>query len=121
MNKGKPPFVGPDQDSLYDAILKGVFSIPQKFSVDLADICKKLISVDVKKRLGCSNGKSDDIKKHKWFELVDWKSLFYQTVPSPYVPKVVNPLEIAFKDLNKIEKPLKISKTNKFKNEFNDF
>ena len=121
MNKGKPPFFGSDQESLYEAIKKGDFSLPQRFSTELSDICKKLILVDVKKRLGCSKGKSNDIKKHKWFELVDWQSLFKQTKPSPYVPKLVNPMDIAFKDLNKEEKPLTISKTNKFKNEFENF
>jgi hypothetical protein len=95
--------------------------MPEKFSIDLSDICKRLIVVDVKKRLGCSGGKSKVIRKHKWFELLDLESLFNQTMPSPYVPKVVDPLDIAIKDMNKEEKPLKISKTNKFKNEFNDF
>ena len=95
--------------------------VPEKFSIHLSDICKRLIVVDVKKRLGCSGGKSKDIRKHIWFEEVDLESLFHQTTPSPYVPKVVDPIDIAYKDLNKEEKPLKISKTNKFKNEFNDF
>ena len=95
--------------------------MPKKFSSNLADICKKLINIDVNKRLGCLSGKSNDIRNHRWFDLIEWHNLYKQTYPSPFVPKYVHPLDIAFKNPNKLEEPLKITKINQFKKEFIDF
>jgi serine/threonine protein kinase len=128
-NRGKPPFSasgtgsGSNLNSLFDSIRKGLFKIPKQFSLNLADICKRLIEVNVSKRLGCLKGESDDVKRHRWLNEIEWMKLFKQTIPSPYVPKSIEPLDIAFKNsTNKDpEEPLQISKLNKYKNEFFEF
>lgn len=121
LNKGKPPFFGADTDALYDSIKKGDFQVPKNFSSDLASICKGLIEVNVKKRLGCQKGMSHDVKNHKWLSLIDWQNIYKQSVSSPYVPIPVKPIDLVYKDTSKEEKPLRISKNNKFKKEFIDF
>lgn len=124
LNAGKPPFSASsssDTNALYDLIIDGSFSIPKKFSPVLSDICEQLIEKDTKQRLGCMKRESSDIRDHEWFDPVDWLGIYKQTFVSPYVPKTVEPLEIAFKNPSKHEEPLKISKVNQYKKEFGDF
>jgi hypothetical protein len=95
--------------------------MPKSFGTSLRDICRKLIEIDVRRRLGCSRGESNDIRDHKWFMHINWINLFEQKLPAPYLPREVNPLEIAFKDYRKNEDPLKVSKENHYEKEFIDF
>lgn len=124
LNSGIPPFCSPetnDTNALYELIQKGSFEIPKNFTAILSDICQRLIQKEVSKRLGCLKRGSSDIRDHIWFDQVDWIGIYKQTFPSPYVPKPKEPLDIAFKNPNKKEDPLKISKINQYKNEFIDF
>ncbi|CAM5999966.1 unnamed protein product, partial [Sphagnum balticum] len=123
LNTGKPPFSGSNQKELYAAILRGEFLIPKTFSSNLTNMCKRLIEKKVSKRLGCSTRRqSDEVRDHKWFlNQVDWAALSTQQVVAPFVPKTVDPLDIAFKKPRSAEEPLKIARTDRYHDTFIDF
>jgi serine/threonine protein kinase len=124
LNAGKPPFSGESQNDLYKSILSGKFSIPSTFSSSLADLCRRLIEKCAKKRLGCLKGQSDDVRDHTWFAETKWLEINSQQAVAPYLPKSVDPLDIAFKKSNgskKPEEPLKIARNDQYKNNFKDF
>lgn len=75
-------------------ILRGRFQFPQgiKLSDEAKDIIRKLICVDVKKRLGV-NG-IQEIKGHPWFASINWIDLQEKKVKSLIKIKVFDPTGI---------------------------
>merc|ERR1719296_175992 len=57
---------------------------PSKFDDDLADLCRRLLDKDPKKRLGCDG--SIDIMSHNWFKDVDWDLIISDKYPPPFIP-----------------------------------
>jgi serine/threonine protein kinase len=45
------------------------------------DMIKRLLSDDRTKRLGNLKAGADDVKKHKWFNGVDWEMLLARRIP----------------------------------------
>lgn len=64
------------------------FSNLIQFSPKLQDLFKKLLHKDFKKRLG-HNG-ADEIKKHPWFDRINWQALKSKKVKAPFIPKLAN-------------------------------
>ena len=53
------------------------------------DLIRRLLTADKTKRLGCLRGGADDIKAHKWFDRLNWDSVFRCGNAVPFVPKVL--------------------------------
>jgi hypothetical protein len=53
---------------------------PWHFDRHSKDLCKKLLTADLTKRLGSLKGGAEDIKKHKWYSAgtppMDWDALY---------------------------------------------
>jgi len=43
---------------------------------------------DVSKRLGMLKGGADDVKQHRLFAKMDWKSLLAKKIPMPFKPTI---------------------------------
>jgi beta-adrenergic-receptor kinase len=56
----------------------------KKFDEDAADLCRKLLDKDEKKRLGVQGCK--DIMDHPWFKDLNWESIITDRKKPPYVP-----------------------------------
>jgi len=56
---------------------------------ELKDLVKRLLAHNPSQRLGSLKGGALDVKAHPWFKDFDWESFENQTMPAPYVPKVV--------------------------------
>jgi serine/threonine protein kinase len=68
---GRLPFYNPNQDTLFESILKDPLTIPQgDHDPDLIDLLTKLLDKDPSKRPDL-----DDIFTHPFFSGIDWKSL----------------------------------------------
>ena len=63
---GQMPFDGKTQDEVFEAISAGKFKMPKHFSDDLKDIIKKMLNVDVKKRITAR-----DAMDHPWIKAGD--------------------------------------------------
>ncbi len=93
--------------------MSGHLRFPSHFSVDLKDLLKNLLQVDLTKRIGNLKNGVTDIKQHKWFHNTDWIQIFEKAKKAPYLPKE----EYEHYD----EEPLYISSSEKFAKEFADF
>ena len=58
------PFDSQDIPSLYQSIKNGKFYLPSYLSLEAMDLLKKMLEVDVNKRISI-----EDVKKHKWFNM----------------------------------------------------
>lgn len=76
MLAGYPPFYDEDPLGIYQKILEGKIKFPWHFDRHSKDLCKKLLTADLTKRLGNLKGGAEDIKKHKWYVAgtipIDW-------------------------------------------------
>jgi serine/threonine protein kinase len=88
MMAGQPPFVDDDPMGIYQQILAGKVTFPRQFDRGAKSLVKKLLVLDLTRRLGCYKGGADDVKKHKWFNGFDWAALVGKTMEAPIVPNI---------------------------------
>jgi protein kinase A len=93
--------------------VSGHLRFPAHFSVDLKDLLKNLLQVDLTKRIGNLKNGVSDVKQHRWFNHVDWIAIYEKSIKAPYLPKE----EYEHYD----EEPLYISTTEKYAKEFIEF
>lgn len=89
MVAGIPPFNNPNQSKLFEMILDGKYPKIKDSSVELKDLLSHMIQIDLTKRYGNLRNGVNDIKRHKWFESIDWLALYEKKVevPDVYIPK----------------------------------
>ena len=113
MAAGYPPFFAENPIQIYEKIVSGHLRFPAHFSVELKDLLKNLLQVDLTKRIGNLKNGVIDIKQHRWFFKIDWMKIYEKSIDAPYLPKE----EYEHYD----EEPLYISTTEKFAKEFIEF
>jgi hypothetical protein len=57
-----------------------------------------LFEKDPNKRLGSDPNGSDSIKRHVWFERVDWDSILAKRIKPPFVPKIKDDTDVSHFD-----------------------
>ncbi|KAJ4839876.1 hypothetical protein Tsubulata_003181 [Turnera subulata] len=84
MLQGEMPFGSWRESELdiYPKIAKGQLTLPSTFSSEAADLITKLLEVDVDSRLGSSG--PDSVKRHAWFNGVDWEGIRERSFPVPH-------------------------------------
>ncbi|ORZ11435.1 kinase-like domain-containing protein [Absidia repens] len=88
MLAGQPPFYDDDHLKLYEKILAGKIRWPSYFDPAAVSLLRKLLTADLSKRFGNLKAGSDDIKRHAWFEGVDFHLLLAKQIRAPYVPNI---------------------------------
>merc|ERR1712194_802199 len=93
---------------LFKRIVKGQFQRPRKHSAivayqavsdDAKDIIKKMLVVNVNKRLGCGARADLDIRDHPWFSstegtgAIDFGQLYRKELTAPWIPTVTSPFD----------------------------
>lgn len=71
---------------LYENVLQCKPRFSSSFEPACKDLCKQLLTTDLSKRFGNLKDGVDDIKRHKWFEDVEWKKLLRGELAAPFVP-----------------------------------
>lgn len=81
---GIPPFYNQDVQQMYQKIMTDKLKIPSSISPNARDLLEKLLVRDPNTRL------TDPalIKKHPWFDGIDWVKLENKEVQPPFVPPV---------------------------------
>jgi len=87
MLTGMPPFYSRDRDRLFDKILHSDLRFPNYFSKNSRAILKELMDRNPRKRLGSKD--ASDVKKHVFFNGVDWVKLARVEVEPPFKPKLM--------------------------------
>eukprot|EP00123_Amoebidium_parasiticum_P012767 comp21558_c0_seq3/m.30092 comp21558_c0_seq3/g.30092 ORF comp21558_c0_seq3/g.30092 comp21558_c0_seq3/m.30092 type:complete len:342 (-) comp21558_c0_seq3:83-1108(-) len=71
--------------ALYTYVMAGVFDLPKDLSPAGQNLIKRLLSVDVRSRLGTEGG-IQEIKNHVWFRGIDWTALQNLQIKPPHLP-----------------------------------
>ncbi|KAL1919298.1 uncharacterized protein VTP21DRAFT_1991 [Calcarisporiella thermophila] len=90
MLAGYPPFYDESQMRMYERILVGQIYWPNHFSHSAKDLCRRLITSNLTKRLGNLRGASRDIKQHPWFLGTNWDALLERRAKPPFVPSIAH-------------------------------
>ncbi|KAI9352287.1 kinase-like domain-containing protein [Zopfochytrium polystomum] len=91
MLAGHPPFFDDDPFKLYEKILICRLRFPAHFDPNAKDLVKRLLTPDLSKRYGNLKAGPEDIKRHRWFQGIDWDALRALEVPAPYLPRIGHP------------------------------
>jgi p70 ribosomal S6 kinase len=70
-----------------ERILRGKFVIPGFITPQAQDLLRRLLRRNVERRLG-SVGGADDIKRHVFFDDVDWDLVEAKAYTPPYIPQL---------------------------------
>ncbi|EAR84529.3 Serine/Threonine kinase domain protein (macronuclear) [Tetrahymena thermophila SB210] len=86
---GRRPYLGRTRQEIRDQILARQVQIkksevPDKWSLEAADFCNRLIQRKPMNRLGL-NG-PEEVKNHPWFKGFPWQKLINKEIEPPYVP-----------------------------------
>lgn len=96
MNAGFPPFFCQSDDitMTINKIKSGKPPLELINSGPLRDLLSLLLEKNPKKRLGFN--KSDEIKKHPWFQGVHWDRILRREEKAPFVPTLTTDEDISF-------------------------
>uniref|UniRef100_A0A7S3L285 cGMP-dependent protein kinase n=1 Tax=Amphora coffeiformis TaxID=265554 RepID=A0A7S3L285_9STRA len=94
---GRSPFYsyGTDQVSLFKRIVQVKYTFPHGGGVhELAqDLIQRLIVRRQANRLGCLSRGDMDVRDHMWFNIIHVDKLLRKQIPSPWVPRINDPLD----------------------------
>ena len=95
MLTGLPPFYTPNRDELFQRIKFGMLKYPEKLSQNAKSLLEGLFRKDPEKRLGGGPDDAEAVKKHPWFDGVDWDMLLDKKVKPPFVPKTKDEIDVS--------------------------
>ena len=87
MCSGFPPFFADQPIQIYEKIVSGRVRFPKNFTVDLKDLLKNLLQVDLTRRFGNLKSGVKDIKEHRWFKDLDFIAVYEKSLPAPFIPR----------------------------------
>jgi serine/threonine protein kinase len=85
---GIPPFMANDPMEIFEMVLKKKMLFPKIFDKDAKSLIKKLCHHDLTSRFGNLVGGVNDIKKHRFFETIDWVSLYQMKINPIHIPDI---------------------------------
>ncbi|KAI5737364.1 hypothetical protein M8J76_012789 [Diaphorina citri] len=83
------------QQEISRRILKTEPPIPEDLSPDVADFISRLLVKDPRRRLGGGELDAEELKRHPFFNVIDWDDLATKRIPAPFVPKISNELDVS--------------------------
>jgi len=102
----------PDQNTeelLFQVILEKVIRIPRSLSVRAAKVLKEFLTKNPEERLGCGEGKFQDIINHDFFRTIDWTMLERKQVTPPYKPFVRDEMGLDNVDTQFTDEPARLT------------
>lgn len=91
----KSPFLGEDEDEIYDAILSQDIVLPSHLPSETVDILQKLLAKQPENRLGSGSGDANDVMNHPFFTELEWKDVYDQKITPPFIPGLKDPLDVS--------------------------
>ncbi|KAI0246727.1 Pkinase-domain-containing protein [Lactifluus subvellereus] len=102
---GLPPFYDEITDKMYEKILRDPLLFPDEVSPSARSILSGLLTRDPAQRLGV-NG-AEEIKRHPFFDKIDWQRLAQKKIQPPFKPSVRSPVDVSnFDTVFTAEQPL---------------
>lgn len=98
MLTGLPPFYTNDREELFERIKLGSVKYPKEFSNSLKDLLSGLFNKDPEKRLGSGPDGAKNLKKHPWFQGVNWDALLNKEIKAPFKPVIKSEIDVSYFD-----------------------
>jgi len=83
---GLPPFYSADVQEMYQKIISEPLTFPPYVPPDAQDLLVRLLERDPEQRLADPNV----IKRHPFYQSIDWDLLFHKGITPPYIPPVAD-------------------------------
>jgi serine/threonine protein kinase len=102
MLTGLPPFYNENLHVMYEKIIRAKLTFPSYLSAKAISFLTALLERNPKQRLGGGESNAEEVKKHAFFEGMDWDKMSTKEVKVPFKPSVsgekdVNYVDIEFK------------------------
>ncbi|GFY77106.1 hypothetical protein TNIN_106981 [Trichonephila inaurata madagascariensis] len=95
---GYPPFQSKSRNKTMQEILNKELSFPSHISESAMDIMAKLMRRSVSQRLGSGPDDAEPIKKHPFFQEINWDDLFMKKVTPPHIPTLTSCEDVSYFD-----------------------
>ncbi|KAM3874196.1 serine/threonine-protein kinase N2 [Diretmus argenteus] len=95
MRVGESPFPGDDEEEVFDSIVNDEVRFPRFLSPESVSIMHKLLQKNPAKRLGAGEQDATEVKRHIFFQGVDWDALLARKVKPPLVPVIKAPADVS--------------------------
>jgi len=84
MLSGLPPFYDQNEEVMYEKIMKGDIKFPPHLSKEVIDLIQRFLTRQPQSRLQ----DYELIKKHPWFDSINWGKLLNKEINPPFIPSV---------------------------------
>ncbi|XP_075987788.1 ribosomal protein S6 kinase alpha-5-like [Anticarsia gemmatalis] len=74
------------QQEITKRIVRCSYPVPPDVSPEVQDFIRKLLVKDPRRRLGGGEGDADELKRHPFFQNLDWEAVARREIPAPFVP-----------------------------------
>uniref|UniRef100_A0A3B5AT47 protein kinase C n=1 Tax=Stegastes partitus TaxID=144197 RepID=A0A3B5AT47_9TELE len=92
---GESPFPGDDEEEVFDSIVNDDVSYPRFLSPESVSLIQKLLQKNPESRLGAGEEDASAIKRHKFFQGMDWDALLAKKVKPPFLPVIRAPQDVS--------------------------
>ncbi len=86
MVTGNPPFNGNTPTAVYEQALSGTVQFLPTVPPDVRELVSGLLTIDITKRLGCTDGGAATVKAAPFFGGVDWAAVYERAYRPPILP-----------------------------------
>lgn len=105
MLTGGPPFTGSNRKVISDKVMKGKFTLKAYLTPNAKDIIRRLLKKIPEQRLGSGPQDGEDIKRHRFFENVNWCEVLARRVDPPFKPGLVSEDDVSMFDQEFTSRP----------------
>ena len=102
MQTRKSPFLGEDEDRIYDAILADEPLYPVVMPRSCVGLVQGLLIREPEIRLGYSRG-AKEVMEEPFFKSIDWKALYEKRVTPAFIPKIETWAEGSYVDVGSFD------------------
>ncbi|XP_045923532.1 serine/threonine-protein kinase N2 isoform X2 [Micropterus dolomieu] len=92
---GESPFPGDDEEEVFDSIVNDDVRYPRFISPEAVSLIQKLLQKNPEIRLGGGEEDALPIKRHKFFQGMDWDALLAKKLKPPFLPVIKAPKDVS--------------------------
>ncbi|XP_036436286.1 serine/threonine-protein kinase N2 isoform X2 [Colossoma macropomum] len=92
---GESPFPGDDEEEVFDSIVNDEVRYPRFLSPESVSIIQKLLQKNPEKRLGAGEQDANEVKRHRFFQGVDWEALLAKRIKPPFLPTIKTDADVS--------------------------
>ena len=103
---GQLPFNVDKMNHINQRFYKRPILFPQTMNETDVDLIRKLLTVEPKNRIGYGPNDANDIKKHPYFQDVDWEKYKRKEIKPPFIPQLDNDVDLKYFDKSFTDQPV---------------